>query len=88
LLVSLLYAVVLRAWSRSYPESYQDNTWLTVVVGVGYVLLALAVVTNLVVWLRVVVAFGVAGVPIVASCVVSAAQRRRKAHARWEKEGE
>lgn len=81
-LVSLAYALALQWWSRQYPESFDDLTWLTVVVGVGYILVGLAFVLDLAAWLRVCAAFAFACLPIIARSVINHARRRREANRR------
>lgn len=75
---SLAYAVVLQWWHRTYPESFDDNTWLTVVIGDGYVLLHLAAVMPLTYWILVVCAFFVASLPIILRSLYNAAHHRRE----------
>ena len=79
-ILSVLYALVLQWWNGHYPESFDDNTWLTVVIGVGYVLLGLFFVLSVESWLRVCAAFFFASLPIIARSLVNAAHRRRAAN--------
>ena len=41
-LISILYALILQAMKKAVPELYDHGTILTVVFGVGYVLVALS----------------------------------------------
>lgn len=75
---SLVYALVLQWWHRTYPESFDDNTWLTVVIGVGYVLLHLGAALSLAAWLIVATAFFVASLPIITRSLYNAAHHRRE----------
>jgi hypothetical protein len=86
-LASVGYARALQWWSGHYPESFDDLTWLTVVVGVGYVLLGLRVLLSLDAWLRVCSAFAVACLPIIARSVWNHARNRRLVNSRLERGG-
>jgi hypothetical protein len=79
-LLSVAYAVVLQVWSQRWPESFADGTWLTVVIGVGYVLLGLGFLLSWEAWLRVCAAFFFACLPIVCRSLVNHAKRRREAN--------
>lgn len=72
------YALILQWWSRNYPESFDDNTWLTVVIGVGYVLLHLAGIMPFTYWLQVAAAFLVASLPIIGRSIYNHARHRRE----------
>ncbi len=87
LALSVVYAVGLQHWQRHFPESYDDLTWLTVVIGCGYVLLLLALVLPLEWWLRVCGAFFVACIPIIFRSVWNLSRRRRQANGRLERGG-
>ena len=84
--LSVAYAFVLQWWATRWPESFDDLTWLTVVIGVGYVLIALGCLLELGAWLRVCGAFAFACVPIIARSVVNHARRRREANGYLEGE--
>lgn len=79
-LASVVYSVILQVWSQSWPESFCDNTYMTVVIGVGYVLLGLGFLLSWEAWLRVCGAFFFACLPIVARSLVNHAKRRRAAN--------
>jgi len=79
-LASIFYAVILELWFRQWPESFDDLTWLTVVIGVGYVLLALLYLIPLEEWLKVAAAFFAASLPIIARSVINVSRRRREAN--------
>ncbi len=87
-LISVVYAVVLQVWSQKWPESFADNTYMTVVIGVGYVILALGFLLSWEAWLRVCAAFFFACLPIVARSLVNHAKRRREANGFNEDGGE
>jgi hypothetical protein len=87
-LISVVYAIDLQIWSQKWPESFADNTYMTVVIGVGYVLLALGFLLSWEAWLRVCAAFFVACLPIVARSLVNHAKRRREANGFNEDGGE
>jgi len=55
--LSIIYAWLLQAWWKRYPQSYESLTWLQVVIGTGYVLFGLAFVLPLEAWLKVCAAF-------------------------------
>lgn len=82
---SASYALLLQWWSRDYPESFDDNTWLTVVIGVGYVLLHLAVLIPLRYWILVATAFFVASLPIIGRSLYNRARQRRETNAWLDK---
>ncbi len=88
LLLSLLYAVVLQLWCRFWPESFSDNTWVTVFFGVLYVLGGLGFLLDWRAWLRVCGAFVFAGAPIITRSLINHARRRRKANGYLEGEGD
>jgi hypothetical protein len=88
LLISVVYAIDLQIWSQKWPESFADNTYVTVVIGVGYVLLGLGFLLSWEAWLRVCAAFFVACLPIVARSLVNHAKRRREANGFNEDGGE
>jgi hypothetical protein len=79
-LISVVYAVVLQVWSQKWPESFCDNTYMTVVIGVGYVILGLGFLLSWEAWLRVCAAFFFACLPIVCRSLVNHAKRRREAN--------
>lgn len=81
-LTSVIYAVVLQWWWRADPDGFDDNTWLTVVIGVGYVLLWLRPIIPLDAWLDFGKGFMVAGIPIVFRSLYNNARRNRRFQ-RW-----
>jgi formate-dependent nitrite reductase membrane component NrfD len=76
--LGVAYALLLQCWMRRYPESFADNTYLQVVGGVGYVVIASAFVLDLAAWLRVCGLFAAACPPIIARSLLNAARRRRE----------
>ncbi len=64
LLVSTLYAVILQVTSFGRWLA-RERTWLSVVIGVGYTVLALVLVIPRSAWFMVVMAFLVASLPII-----------------------
>lgn len=80
LVLSVGYAVALEEWGRRWPESFSDNTWVSVVIGVAYVLLGLGLLLEMVDWLRVAGAFLFASLPIIGRSLVNQARRRRAAN--------
>lgn len=75
---SLIYYHILQWWSKEYPEHFDDNTWLTVVIGCSYVILWLATIIPFEYWFRIIVGFGVACLPIIYRSHKNNAQRRRE----------
>lgn len=76
-ITSILYALFLQwAW-RHYRQVFDDYTWLTVVVGVGYVLLYLYLLIPLEIWLTVCKAFFVACLPIIGRSLYNNLRRRK-----------
>jgi hypothetical protein len=74
---SIIYALVLQILWKHYRQAFDDYTWLTVVVGVGYVLLYLYPLLPLGAWLTVCKAFFVACVPIVGRSLCNNLCRRK-----------
>jgi hypothetical protein len=77
--ISVGYAIGLHAWWKRYPQSFADLTWLQVVIGVGYVILGLAVILPLHDWLHVCAAFFFASLPIIFRSVFVSASNQRDA---------
>jgi Trk-type K+ transport system membrane component len=71
------YAVLLEVWRQRYPQSFEVLTWLQVMVGVGYVVIALAFILPLDYWLHVLFAFGFAAIPIIFRSVIIHAINQR-----------
>ena len=86
LVLSVIYAFLLQLWCKHWPESFSDNTWVTVFIGVGYVLGGLGFLLDWQAWLRVCAAFVFAGGPIIVRSLVNHARRRRAANGYWEGE--
>jgi hypothetical protein len=76
-LTSLIYAPVLSWWQKRDSISYSENTWLTVVVGVGYVLLYLSRLLDLKSWVRVCTSFFLACIPIIIRSLLLNARHNR-----------
>jgi Na+/melibiose symporter-like transporter len=75
-LLSILYAILLQ-FLESRHGFVSDYTWLTVVIGVGYTLVALAVIS----WVAAVLAlvmFGVSCVPIIAWSLINDMRTRNE----------
>lgn len=84
-LTSILYAIVLQ-WSERRWGFVTAYTWLTVVVGVGYTLLGLAVLN----WKASALAFGVfavSSVPIIARSIINDMAERNERLDLLEKRG-
>lgn len=79
-LTSCFYAPLLSLWQRRDPITFNDYTWLTVVIGVGYTLLWLRFLLPLRAWLRVCAAFFVAALPIIARSLHQNICRYRRFH--------
>lgn len=84
---SVAYAIGLNWWQAHYPESFDDLTWLQVVIGVGFVLLGLLAMLDLLPWLRTTTAFAVASLPIIARSVINYSRRRRQTNGYFEQRG-
>jgi hypothetical protein len=67
--LSMVYAWLLQAWWRRYPQSYESLTWLQVIIGTGYVVIGLGFILPLEYWLKVCGAFFFACLAIVARSV-------------------
>ena len=76
-LTSLVYAPTLNWWQKRDSISFNENTWLTVVIGVGYVLLYLRLLLDVKTWLRVCSAFFVASIPIIIRSLLRNAHNNR-----------
>jgi ABC-type spermidine/putrescine transport system permease subunit II len=74
---SIVYALALQVLWKTYQQAFDDYTWLTVVVGVGYVLLYLYLLIPLEAWLRVCATFFVACLPIITRSIYNALRRRK-----------
>ena len=77
-LTSCIYAPLLTLWQRREPVSFAEHTWLTVVIGCGYILLALRLLLDLNCWLRVCSAFFFACIPIVSRSLLQKANHNRR----------
>ena len=75
--ISVPYAILLELWRRRFPQSFEALTWFQVVVGVGYVVVALAIILPIEYWLRVFGAFTFASLPIILRSVVIHAINQR-----------
>jgi len=70
---AIVYAVVLNTiGGKKFADDY---TWASVVIGTGLVLAALWFIIPMEYWLKVVVAFVVAGIPMVARSLLSKAKK-------------
>ncbi len=65
-LTSMIYAPLLSLWQRRDPIGFNNNTWLTVVVGCGYTLLYARLILPAWAWLRICKCFFFACIPIIA----------------------
>lgn len=74
---SLVYAIVLQVSWKYYRQALDEYTWLTVVVGVGYVLLYLRFLIPLEYWLLVCQAFFIACLPIIGRSLYNNLRRRK-----------
>lgn len=74
---SIIYALLLQLLWKHYRQPFDDYTWLTVVVGVGYVLLYLSLLISLDSWLTVCMAFFVACLPIIGRSLYNNLRRRK-----------
>lgn len=77
-LTSVGYAILLQKWQRYFPDSFDDLTWLQVVVGVGYVLLWLRLIIPLQYWLIICTAFFFACLAIVFRSIWNTAHQKRE----------
>lgn len=73
---SIVYAYLLQLWANKWPESFDDNTWLTVVIGDGYVVLWLGAIISFDAWAKLCAALLVACIPIVYRSVRGARGQR------------
>lgn len=76
-LVSVIYAVVLQWLRRRFGPALDGATWLMVLVGDGYVVLALRWLVDRAAWETMCWAFLVAGLPIIARSVANDLCRRK-----------
>lgn len=74
-LTSLIYSPLLSLWQKIEPISFYNNTWLQVVIGVGYVLLYLRLLLSPRYWFKVCVAFFFASIPIIARSLLHNGKR-------------
>lgn len=74
---SIVYALMLQFLWKHYRQAFDDYTWLTVVIGVGYVLLYLYLLIPLKSWLAVCLAFFVASLPIIGRSLYNNLRRRK-----------
>lgn len=75
---SLAYAPALTWWHRRDPIGFANNTWLTVVIGVGYTILYLRLLLSPRAWFRLCAAFFFASLPIIARSLLQNANHNRK----------
>lgn len=75
---SLAYAPALTWWHRRDPIGFHSNTWLTVVIGVGYTILFLRLLLAPQAWFRVCAAFFFASLPIIARSLLQNANHNRE----------
>lgn len=74
---SIVYALILQLLWKHYRQAFDDYTWLTVVVGVGYVLLYLYKLIPLESWLTVCQSFFMACLPIIGRSLYNNLRRRK-----------
>lgn len=77
-LTSLVYAPLLTTWQRRDPVGFNNNTWLTVVIGCGYTLLYSRLLMPFNAWLRICTAFFVACIPIIGRSLLQNIERGRE----------
>lgn len=75
---SIGYYFVLKWWSQKYPEHFDDNTWLAVVIGCGYVILWQILILPFDCWFKLIIAFFVASPPIIYRSLHNNAKQRRE----------
>jgi hypothetical protein len=75
---SLIYAVVLQVWWRLDPDSFEENTWFLVVIGVTYVGLWLKPIVPAEYWNKFFLGFVVACVPVIFRSLYNNAVRNRR----------
>lgn len=78
------YWLVLDLWLRNWPDSYEENVWLQVVIGVFYVLFGLSFIIGPEAWLRVMMAFIFASILIIVRSVILVGKNRRRAMERMK----
>lgn len=76
--ISCGYAWLLNYWQKSDPVSFNDMTWLQVVIGTGYVLAASLILVSFDAWLLIFCAFAVASLPIVFRSVMHVVSRNKQ----------
>ena len=75
--LSILYAVGLNWMERHLAELFDDHTWITVVIGVGYTIIGLAILLEKeTIWL-IFFAFVSSGLPIVARSLINEIRRKK-----------
>lgn len=84
-LLSVLYALAL-CWSERRWGFVSAYTWLTVVIGVGYTVAALAVL-SLEAALLALLCFAASAVPIVARSIILDLRERQERLDRWQERG-
>ena len=77
-LTSLIYAPLLSLWQRRDPIGFNDNTWLTVVIGCGYTLLYSRLLLDREAWLRICNCFFFACIPIIGRSLLQNSTRNRQ----------
>lgn len=83
--ISIVYAIILEFWFRTWPETFEELVWLLVVIGDGYVILALAQIVPVEFWLKICGAFFFASLPIIARSIIDVSRRRRDTNSHLEK---
>lgn len=71
------YALVLQWWWKKDPDTFEENTWFLVVIGVAYVMLWLRPVVPAAAWDAVFLGFVVACGPIILRSLYNNAVRSR-----------
>lgn len=79
---SVIYAVILQWWWRKDPDTFEENTWFLVVIGVAYVMLWLRPIIPNDAWDAVFFGFVVACGPIIGRSLYNNAVRSRNFR-RW-----
>lgn len=87
-LTSGAYWVILDWWYKADPAGYDENTWLMVVVGVGYVLLWMTLIVPQEIWLKFFFGFISASVLIITRSLKINIQRNRRFREHYRVDGD